>query len=152
MTSHEANRIQILFLWMQNFTFLVANQTVMKYYKVPKYHDQDYSYDIIVVSNFIWYISNNSYKMVDKILVKKWLFALKSAYDMAGLYENDAFLIFVLSTKKLYSSLLKKVFIFEKICFKVKVLKSFKFFTDCHIKTCQYLKRLAIYKIPSLVF
>ena len=47
---------------------------------------------------------------------------------MAVFYENDAFSILVLSTKKGYSSFLKKVFIFQKICFKVKVLKRFKIF------------------------
>ena len=44
---------------------------------------------------------------------------------MAVLYGNDAFSILVLSTKKLYSSFLKMVFVFQKICFKVKVLKTF---------------------------
>ena len=43
---------------------------------------------------------------------------------MAVLYENDAFSVLVLSTKKLYSRFLKKVFVFEKIGFKVKVLKT----------------------------
>ena len=51
---------------------------------------------------------------------------------MAVLYGNDAFTILVLSTKKRYSSFLKKVFVFQKIYFKVKVLKTFKIFTDCH--------------------
>ena len=48
--------------------------------------------------------------------------------------------------------LLKNVFVFQKICFKVKVLKTFKIFIDCHIKTYQSLKRKAILKIPSTVF
>ena len=34
--------------------------------------------------------------------------------------------ILVFSTKKGYSSFLEKVFVFHKICFKVKVLKTFK--------------------------
>ena len=42
--------------------------------------------------------------------------------------------ILVFSTKKWYSSFLKEVFVFQKICFKVKVLKMFKISTDCHIK------------------
>ena len=33
--------------------------------------------------------------------------------------------ILVFSTKKGYSSFLEKVFVFHKICFKVKVLKTF---------------------------
>ena len=41
---------------------------------------------------------------------------------MAVLYGNDAFSNLVLSTKKRFSSFFKKVFIFQKICFKVKVL------------------------------
>ena len=68
---------------------------------------------------------------------------------MAVLYGNDAFSILVLSTKKRYSSFLKKVFVFQKICFKVKL---FKFFTGCYIKTCRSLKRRAILKIPSTFF
>ena len=59
---------------------------------------------------------------------------------MAVSYENDAFSILVRSTKKRYSSFLKKVFIFYDICFKVKVLKIFKIFTDRHIKICRSLK------------
>ena len=69
---------------------------------------------------------------------------------MAVLYGNDVFSILVRPTKKRYSSLLKKVFVFLKICFKVKVLKMFKIFTDRHIKIS--LKWRAILKIPSTVF
>ena len=54
---------------------------------------------------------------------------------MAVLYENDVFSILVLSTKKLFSSFLKKVFVFQKIYFNVKVLKTFKISADCHMKT-----------------
>ena len=53
---------------------------------------------------------------------------------MTVLYENRAFSILALSTKKQYPSFLIKVFVFQKICFKVKVLKTFKISTDCHIK------------------
>ena len=45
---------------------------------------------------------------------------------MKVLYGNDAFSILVLSTKKEYSSFLKNVFVFQKIYFKVKLLKTFK--------------------------
>ena len=79
------------------------------------------------------------------------LFVLTLASDMAVLYGN-VFLILMHSTKQRYSSFLKKVFVFLKICFKVKVLKMFKIFTDRHIKTCRSLKRRAILKIPSTVF
>ena len=40
------------------------------------------------------------------------LFVLTLASDMAVLYGNDAFSILVRSTKKWYSSFLKKVFVF----------------------------------------
>ena len=56
------------------------------------------------------------------------------------------FSILVPSTKKWYSSFLKKNFVFQKICFKVKVLKTLKIPNDCHIKTCRSLKRRAILK------
>ena len=63
------------------------------------------------------------------------LFVLTLVSDIAVLYGNDAFSILVLSTEKWCSSFLKTIFVFQKICFKVKVLKIFKIFTDCHIKT-----------------
>ena len=71
---------------------------------------------------------------------------------MAVLYGYDAFSILVFSAKKRYSGFLKKVFVFQKICFKVKVLKTLKVSTDCHINKCRYLKRGAILKIASTVF
>ena len=60
--------------------------------------------------------------------------------------------ILVLSTKKRYSSFLKRVSVFQKIYCKVKVQKSFEIFSDCHIKACQSLKWRAILKIPSTIF
>ena len=77
---------------------------------------------------------------------------LTLASDMPVLYGNDAFSVLVLSPKKRYSSFLKKVFLFQKIYFKVKVSKTFKISTDCHIKTCRSLKRRANMKIPSTAF
>ena len=56
------------------------------------------------------------------------------------------------STKKRYPSFLKKTFIFQKIYFKVKVLKTFKISSDYHIKACRSFKPSAILKIPSTVF
>ena len=71
---------------------------------------------------------------------------------MAVLYWNDAFSILVLSTKKRYSSFLKKVFVFQKICFKIKAFKTFKISIDCHIKTCRSLKRRGIFENPKYCF
>ena len=51
------------------------------------------------------------------------LFLLTLASDMTVLYGNNTFLVSVLSTKKWDS--------------KVKVLKTFKIPSDCHIKKCQ---------------
>ena len=80
------------------------------------------------------------------------LFILALTSDMTVFYGNDAFFILVLSTKKCFSSFLKKVFVFQKIYFRVKVLKTFKIPNDCHIKTCLSLKLRAIRKISSTVF
>ena len=74
------------------------------------------------------------------------------ASDRAVLNGNDVFSILVASTKKRYSSFLKEVFFFQKICFEVKVLKTSETFTDCQIKTCPSLKQRAILKILSTVF
>ena len=72
--------------------------------------------------------------------------------DGAVLNGNDVFSILVASNEKRYSSFLKEVFVFQKVCFKVKILKTFETFTDCHIKTCPSLKRRAIFKIPITFF
>ena len=71
---------------------------------------------------------------------------------MAVLHGKGAFLILVFSTKKRYSSFLKMFVIAQKICFKVKVLKTLKIYTDCHIKTSRSLRRKAILKISSTFF
>ena len=68
------------------------------------------------------------------LLVAILFIVLALAFAWAVFNGNDVFLILVVSTKKQYSSFLKKVFIFQKICFQVKVLKTFETFTDCHIK------------------
>ena len=54
------------------------------------------------------------------------LSVLTLALDIVVLYRNVAFFIAVLSTKKRYSSFPQEVFIFQKTCFKVKVMKTFK--------------------------
>ena len=77
---------------------------------------------------------------------------LTLAFDRAVLNGDDVFSVLVVSTKKRYSSFLEKFFVFQKTCFKVKVLKKFETFTDCHIKTCRSLQRRAILKIPSAAF
>ena len=59
---------------------------------------------------------------------------------------NIALSILVLATKKSWSSFLKRVCIFQKICFKVKIFKMFKISSDCYIKTCRSLKRRAIFR------
>ena len=74
------------------------------------------------------------------------LFVLIMVSDRAVVNGNDVFSVSVVPTKKRYSSCSKKVFVFQKICFKVKVLKSFETFTDCHIKTCRSFKRRAKYR------
>ena len=74
------------------------------------------------------------------------LFVLTLASDRIVLYGNFAFSILVFSTKKWYSSFLKNAFVFQKICFKVKVSKMFKISSDYCIKTCRSLKRRVISK------
>ena len=71
---------------------------------------------------------------------------------MVVLYGNDTFSILELSIKKNYSSFLKKVFDFQKIRFKVKVLKARKIPSVFHIKTFRSLKGRAILKISSTIF
>ena len=54
--------------------------------------------------------------------------------------------VVVLPSKKQYFHFLKKVFVFQKTCFKVKVFKAFK---KCHMKTYRSLKRSPIFKVPT---
>ena len=74
------------------------------------------------------------------------------ASDRAVLNGNDVFSILVVSTKKQYSSFLKKVFVIQKISFKVKVSKTFETFTDCHIKTCRCLNGGLFWKSLAPLF
>ena len=78
---------------------------------------------------------------------------------MAVFYGNDVFSILVpkngKKTKKLKNGdpfFFSKVFVFQRIYFKVKEMKTFKISTNYHIRTCRSLKRRAIGKIPSTVF
>ena len=40
----------------------------------------------------------------------------------------------------------EKVFVFQKICIKAKVVKTLKISSDCHVKTDWFLKRWAIFE------
>ena len=80
------------------------------------------------------------------------LLVLTMASDKAILFENVALSILIYLTKKWYSSFLIKVFFFQKIYFKVKVLKTFKIFSGYHKKTCRSLNWRAVSKIPSTFF
>ena len=72
---------------------------------------------------------------------------------MAVLYGNDA-----LSDDECFRLksgtpvFMKKVFVFQSICFKVKILKTFKISSYCHIKACRSLKWRAILKVPNTAF
>ena len=58
---------------------------------------------------------------------------------------------FILSIFKRYSSYLKRLCVFQKICFKIKEMKTFKTSSDCHVKTWQSLKRRVALKVSSTV-
>ena len=66
------------------------------------------------------------------------------------MYGNVVLLIVVPSIRKRFSCFLEKVFVFWKTYFNVKILKTFKIFSDCHIKICLSLKQSAILKIASI--
>ena len=72
--------------------------------------------------------------------------------DRTIMYRNVVFSILVFAAKKRYSSFLKRVCVSQKICFKVKALKTFEIPSDCHIKTCRTLKSRDILKIHITVF
>ena len=74
------------------------------------------------------------------------------ASGRAVLYGNIAISILALWTKKQLPGFLKKVFVFQKISFKVKVVKTFKISSGCHIKSYRSFKQRAISKIRKTVF
>ena len=65
---------------------------------------------------------------------------LNRASERAAFYRLVTFKILL----KLYSRLMKKDFVFQKIRTINKVLKTFKISIDCHIKSCLSLKRRTI--------
>ena len=108
-------------------------------------------YEMFLYSNQIF---RNIYK-TSFLLISLYipiLSVLTLALDIVVLYGNVAFFIAVLSTKKRYSSFPLKVFIFQKTCFKVKLMKTFKISNSCHLKICQSLKWRAISEITWYCF
>ena len=82
-------------------------------YNITQFFDNQYRFAIISCKylqllNTVFYCSG------------KTLFVLALTSDRVVLFENVVFSILVLSTTKRYSSFLKRVCVFQKICFKVK--------------------------------
>ena len=59
---------------------------------------------------------------------------LNIAFGKEVLHGNVAFSVAVFSSEKWYSSFLKKVLVFQKTCFKIKVLKTLKISSNFYIK------------------
>ena len=57
-----------------------------------------------------------------------------------------------LTKQPYFEKVFKKVFRFPENLFQSLSIEMFKISNDCHIKTCQSLKRRAILKIPSIAF
>ena len=92
------------------------------------------------LKQFVGIFPTNSLSVFD-YFVGLALKGLRLASDRVVLYENGAFAVLALSTKNGIPVFWSFSF-FGK--FVVKVLKTFKISTDCHIKTCRFLKRRAI--------
>ena len=80
------------------------------------------------------------------------LFVLTLVFTRAVWYGNVAFSITVLSSKKRYSSFLKKDLVFQKTCLKAKVIRTHKIPSDYRVKLCRSLERKAILKISLVPF
>ena len=72
------------------------------------------------------------------------LFVLTLAFERGVLSGKEAFSMVVLSTKTHHSRFSKKLFVFQKTCFNVRVMKTSKTSSGCNIKKCQSLKRRTI--------
>ena len=64
---------------------------------------------------------------------------LNIGFWQGSLYGNVAFSIVARSTKRMFSSFSKKVLVFLYIFFKVKLMKTFKIPSDCHIQKYGFL-------------
>ena len=85
-------------------------------------------------------------------LIGPILFVLTLTSNRAVLYGNVTFSILLLSPKKGHYSFLKQVFVFQKLCFELKVLKTFTILSGSRIKTYRSLKRWAtVLKISRAV-
>ena len=58
----------------------------------------------------------------------------------------------LLVLESIFSSFSKESFVFQKICFKVKVMKTFKISGNCYKRIFWYLKWRAALEIPSPIF
>ena len=101
-----------------------------------------------------FFLCNHSHcvESVQILRISPYSVRMRENTDQKILRIRTLFTQWVLSTEIRYSSFLKKILVFRKICFKVKVLETFKIYSGCHIKTCQSLKRSAISKISSTLF
>ena len=85
-------------------------------------------------------VPRNYFHNCRSIFVLLVLFVLTLVFDMVVSYANGAFSVIVLSTQKHCSSILKKFSVFQKICFKGKVIKPFKIYSK--IKMCRFSEEL----------
>ena len=77
---------------------------------------------------------------------------LTLAVEIAVLCENVLFYIVLPSAEVRFFNLLKKLFVFQKMGFKVQEMKTFKLSCNCQIQIYQSLKRMDIFECPSSRF
>ena len=134
-----------------NLSILWAENSRHWVWSIKKeYENFPFFHDIILKQNYIVILTSCSLANIWQNSILCDSICLYIGSDIAVLYGNGPFSILVLSTKKWNSSFLKTVFVLQKIC--LKLLKTFKILTDCHIKTYWSLKWRAPLKIPGTVF
>ena len=97
-------------------------------------------------------VSRKSSSLFDGSIFYSPFFVLTLAFQREVLYGFVTFSMVVLLNKKPCSSFSKYLFVSQKTFLKVRVMKTFKVSSGCHIKVCQSPKRGSISKIPSSCF
>ena len=132
---------------MKNFSRILARKKHPETNLQKAYGKFEYEHLVFGTSN--QHFIRGSYTDTKYFVIGLFLFCPFWLLASVVFCGNIALSIVVLSTEKL-SSFLKKVFVFQEICFKVAVLKMFEVSSDCHTKTGRSLEWSTISRIARI--
>ena len=122
--------------------------------KLQHFEKYEYEHVVVLTSNQhskVGSYTETKFSTKKKVTVKRPFFVIGPFCIRYSICLNICQVVFNLSTFNWETILqfFEKGFVFQIICFKVKVLKTLKIFRGCHIKTCRFIKERASLKITS---